>query len=183
MFASIPMILLIAAQPSPSITPQKAAKPILPKIDQNACPFEGCQFGKWIPTVAVQLYSSSKPDRKPIRMLRKHEGVEALTGIHITLQPSEIKVIAPIPAYGLKPGDIVFGYMDLGEGFLNAWFNGYWVEDFDGSGIEGMGCNRNCNATLVKTERAEWWVKVRTKDGVIGWTKDTDKFSGKDSLG
>jgi len=116
-------------------------------------------------------------------MLRKREVVTALTGIHITLEPSEIKVTAPIPAYRLKPGDTVFGYMNLGEGFFNAWFNGYWVEDFDGSGIDGAGCNRHCNAKLIKRERVEWWVKITTADGVIGWTKHTDKFSGKDALG
>jgi hypothetical protein len=34
----------------------------------------------------------------------------------------------------------------------------------------------------VKAEQTEWWVKVRTKDGVISWTKETDKLSGKDGL-
>jgi hypothetical protein len=29
--------------------------------------------------------------------------------------------------------------------------------------------------------RVEWWVKIRTKDGVIGWTKESEKFSGKDA--
>jgi len=55
MFPSIVAILLFAFQLGPSLTPQKAAKPELPKIDQNACPFEGCQFGKWTATVPVQI--------------------------------------------------------------------------------------------------------------------------------
>jgi hypothetical protein len=174
--------ILLAAQLSPSLTPQKAPKPSLPKIDQNACPFEGCQFGNWTTSQTVQLYSTWKPDRTPARTLRKGEVVTALTGIHVTLEPSEIKVTAPIAAYGLKPGDTVFGYMNLGEGFLNAWFNGQWVAEFDGSGIDGAGCNRKCNAKLVKPGRYEWWVKIKTKEGLVGWTKDTDKFAGKDAI-
>src|SRR5262249_38619962 len=72
----------------------------------------------------------------------------------------------------------VYGYMSLGEGMFSAWFNGYWVEEFGGSGIEdpkGPGCIRHCNAT-------EWWVQMKTKSGLIGWTNETEKFDGKDSL-
>jgi hypothetical protein len=75
--------------------------------------------------------------------------------------------------------------MNLGEGFFNAWFNGYLVEEFDGSGIEasdGSGCQRNCNAKLLKPGRGEWWIKIRTKDGTIGWTKDGNRFDGSDAL-
>lgn len=183
MFQILLATALLAAQLNPSLTPQAAPKPALPKIDQNACPFEGCQFSKWTVSEPVQLYSTWKPERTRARMLRKGEVVTALTGIHITLEPAEIKVTAPIPDYGLKPGDTVFGYMNLGEGFFNAWFNGQWVAEFDGSGIDGAGCNRNCNAKLVKPGQYEWWVKIKTKDGAIGWTKDTDKFAGKDALG
>jgi len=73
--------------------------------------------------------------------------------------------------------------MYKGEGAFSAWFNGLWVEDFDGSGVAGAGCNRKCNAKLLKEGRFEWWVQIKTKDGATGWTKDTDKFDGKDALG
>lgn len=177
-----PIILLLAAQLNPALTPQKAPKPPLPKIDQKACPFEGCQFGKWTALEPVQLDSTWKSGRKPLRNIKKGEPVTALTGVYITFEPAEIRVTAPIPQYGLKPGDAVFGYMTIGEGFLSAWFNGYWVEQFDGSGIDGWGCNRKCNAKLLKPGRSEWWVKLKTGDGTIGWTKDADKFGGSDAL-
>ena len=80
---------------------------------------------------------------------------------------------------------MIFGYMNIGEGNFNAWFNDYWVEQFDGSGItapDGSGCLRNCNAKLLKPKLAEWWIKIKTKQGVIGWTKDSDKFEGRDAL-
>jgi hypothetical protein len=86
----------------------------------------------------------------------------------------------------LKPGDIVFGYMYYGEGVFSAWFNGYWAEQFDGSGItypNGSGCNRNCTAKLLKPGRTEWWVEIKTKSGTTGWTQETEKFDGKDALG
>jgi hypothetical protein len=156
------MLLLSAAQMDPALTLQKAPKPALPKIAENACPFEGCQFGKWTAREPAQLYSTWKLNRTPLRTIAKGEAVTALTGIHITFDPSEIQVTAPMPEYSLKPGDVVFGYMNIGEGYFSAWFNGYWVEEFDGSGIAGFGCNRNCTAKLLKTGQMEWWIKVKT---------------------
>jgi hypothetical protein len=177
------MMLLAAPQLDPSLTPQKAAKPNLPKIDEKACPFEGCQFGAWTATDQVQLFSTWKEDRKPVVMVSKGEAVTAITGVHITFEPSEVQVTAPIADYGLKPGDTIFGYMYKGEGVFSAWFNGYWVEDFDGSGVADAGCSGECNAKLLKEGRVEWWVEIKTKGGTMGWTKHADKFDGKDALG
>jgi hypothetical protein len=177
---------LAAGQLAPELTPKKAPKPTLPKIDEGACPFEGCQFGQWKARETAQLFSTWKAARKLIRKIAKGEAVTALTGIYITLEPSEIRVTAAIPDYGLKPGDTVFGYMNIGEGFFNAWFNGYWVDEFDGSGIttpDGSGCRGSkCNAKLLKPTRGEWWVKIKTKDGAMGWTQDGNKFDGSDAL-
>ena len=177
-------MLLAAPQLDPSLTPQKAPKPTLPKIDEKACPFEGCQFGPWTATDSVQLYSAWKPERKLVGEVAKGEAVTAITGVHITLEPSEVLVTAPMPDYGLKPGDTVFGYMNLGEGYFSAWFNGNWVQEFDGSRFssECGGCNRNCTGKFVKPGRVEWWVEIKRKDGAIGWIKDTEKFDGKDAL-
>jgi hypothetical protein len=185
MFLAIAFAALLAVQLNPTPSLQKSPKPALPKVTENACPFEGCQFGKWRTRDSLMLYTSWKADRKPLRGIKKGEIVTALTAVDITFEPDVIQVTAPIPQYGLKPGDMVFGYMNLGEGFFNAWFNGFWVEEFDGSGVEapnGEGCQRKCNAKLLKAGRWEWWVKIKTKDGTVGWTKKSEKFAGKDAL-
>lgn len=174
--------MLWLAQLDPSLTPQPAPQPALPKIDEKACPFEGCQFGKWTVNEPVQLYSTWRPRRGPVRILNKGEVVTGVTGVYITYEPSEILVTASMPQYGLVPGDMVYGYMNIGEGFFNAWFKGQWVEEFDGSTIDGAGCNRNCTARMLKEGRTEWWVGIRAEDGVTGWTKESDKFDGKDAL-
>src|SRR5215469_4706707 len=111
MFTTLgPLILLLAVQLDPALTPQRSAKPMLPKITENACPFEGCQFGKWTARDPVQLYTTWKSDRQPLRNIEKGETIIALTGVYITFEPSESQVTTPIPEYGLKPGDIIFGY-------------------------------------------------------------------------
>jgi hypothetical protein len=181
MFNCVMAAALVAAQLNPALVPRHASKPALPKIDLNACPFEGCQFGKWTARKPVRLFSTWKHERTPLRRIAQGEVVTALTGVHITLEPSKIGVTAAIPQYGLMPGDTIFGYMNLGEGVFNAWFKGMWVEEFDGSGV-APGCSRNCTAKLLKPGSFEWWVQLRTKDGVTGWTNEADSFDGKDAL-
>ena len=180
----LPLLAAVASvlvQLDPSLVPRRAPKPSLPKIDQNACPFEGCQFGRWTVRQRVAMYSTWKRNRTVIRTLREGQVVTALTGINITYEPAEILVTAAIEQYGLKPGDRVFGYMNLGEGVFNAWFNGFWVDEFDGSSV-APGCSRDCRANLVKPGRVEWWVQIRVSDHLIGWTQHTDRFDGKDAL-
>ena len=182
MWRILTQAVLLAAQLDPSLTPHKAPKPALPKVDQNSCPFEGCQFGTWTVTQPARIYSTWEPQRKLLRTLPAGEKVSALTGVYITIEPSQVRVTAPMPEYNLKPGDTVFLYMSIGEGFYSAWFNGYWVDEFDGSSIRGLGCNRGCTAELLKPGRTEWWVRIKAADGTIGWTRDSDHFDGKDAL-
>ena len=108
MLLFFPLLMILAApQLDPSLTPQRAPKPALPKIDNGACPFEGCQFGAWTAMENVQLFSSWTEGRKPVAIISKGQRVTAITGVYITLEPSEIEVTAPMPNYGLKPGDVV----------------------------------------------------------------------------
>jgi hypothetical protein len=173
-------VAALVLQLDPSIVPHKAPRPVLPKVDQHVCPFEGCQFGRWTARQSVPLYSTWESSRTLTGTLRKGQVVTALTGIHITFAPSEVLVTAPIEQYGLNVGDRVFGYMNLGEGFFNAWFSGFWVDIFDGSSV-APGCSRDCHAKLVNPGRMEWWVQVDA-NRVTGWTKQTDRFDGKDAL-
>lgn len=132
----------------------------------------------------MPLYSTWRRGRKILRRLRKGEVVTALTGIYITFRPDEYRVIAPLSDEGLesvdddglKPGDTIFGYMNRGEGALDVWFKGHWVPGFYAGGFDTLGCNPVCTTKLLKRGRSEWWVKLKTKEGTIGWTKDGYKF-------
>jgi len=65
-------LLLLAPQLNPALTPQKAPQPALPKIDQNACPFEGCQFGTWTAREQVQLFSTWKSGGKQVATIANY---------------------------------------------------------------------------------------------------------------
>ena len=163
-----------------------SAEPSVPVIDYNACPFEGCTFGKWKVIKAAQVYTSWESGRTALLTLKPGDEVTGLTGVHVTRRPDRILVKQAIPNLGLKPGDIVLRYMNLGEGFANLWFNGAWHKGEDASFVtekDGEGCVRDCPATVTADGAKEWWVKIKTSDGKVGWVLVENNFDGMDSLG
>ena len=160
--------------------------PSLPVIDDNACPFEGCTFGKWIVNRDSAIFSSWKDDRKPVFTLKKGQVVTGLTGVHITYEPDHIQVLKPIPELRLQPGDIIFRYMYRGEGFADIWAKGQWKKEYDCSFItekNGSGCSGDCAAKVISEGRKHWWVRLETAQGSIGWAKAEGQFDCMDSLG
>jgi hypothetical protein len=183
------LFCVVVAALSPGQTPTDkgtAQEPSLPVVDYNACPFEGCTFGKWIVTRDSTIFSSWKKDRKSVSTLKKGEVVAGLTGVHLTYEPDQIKVLKPIPELRLQPGDVILRYMYRGEGFADIWVKGQWKKEYDCSFIaekNGSGCLRDCPAKVISEGRKDWWVRLKTAQGSIGWAKAEGQFDCMDSLG
>jgi hypothetical protein len=160
-------------------------EPALPVINYKACPFEGCTFRKWIALKDVTLYSNWKEDRKPVTTVNAADVVTGITGVHITYEPDRIQMLQPLPELGLQSGDILLRYMYRGEGFADVWTNGQWHRSFNCSFIiekNSTGCRFDCSAKVISEGRKEWWVQVKTSQGVLGWTKSADQFNCMDRL-
>ena len=161
-------------------------EPSLPVIDYKACPFEGCTFRKWLVTKDVVLYSTWKDERRLIATVKSGQVVTGLTGVHITLEPDRVQVLQPVPELHLQPGETILRYMYRGEGFADIWAKGQWRREYDATFITEMnnsGCLRDCAAKVVAEGRKDWWVRVKTSEGLIGWAKAEDQFDCMDSLG
>lgn len=174
---------LSGQQPADS---HKSNPPQLPVVDYNACPFEGCHFGKWIVTHKSMIFTTWKEGRKPWAALTKGEIVNGLTGLHITYEPDRVQVLQPIPELNLHPGDIILRYMYRGEGFADIWLNGKFMKDYESTFIvekDKSGCLRDCPAQVISEGRKDWWVRLKTPEGKIGWAKVEDQFNCMDSFG
>jgi hypothetical protein len=161
------------------------SEPRLPVIDYNACPFEGCTFGRWKVTKESTIYSTWQHARTVIGKLEPGEEVTGLTGVHITLKPDRILVKKPIPDLGLGPGDVILRYMFLGEGYANIWYGGSWHRQFDCTFItekNDEGCLRDCSAVVTDVGVKDWWVKVKTSSGKTGWVLARGNFDGMDAF-
>lgn len=187
-FLAILCFCLSSRSPLRTQSPAKkpsTAEPALPVITYRACPFEGCSFRKWIVLKDITLFSNWKEDRKPVTTVKTGEVVTGVTGVHITHEPDRIQVLQPLPEMGLQPGDILLRYMYRGEGFADVWTKGQWRRQFDCSFItekNSTGCLFDCAAKVISEGRKDWWVQVKTAQGLLGWTKSEEQFDCIDKL-
>ena len=164
-------------------------KPPADYIAKNACPFECCMFGTWDVRADTVLYD--KPNGETLLgRVAKGDKVEGLTG-EVHIRPIPIAVRQP-PAYSKVPtaGSIVFLLDSLGEGIGRVWHEGKVLE----LGVSGNihdHCpfpDKRCwGEYLYRVNEAErwgtWWVSVKTEDGIVGWTKDTENFGNMGGCG
>jgi hypothetical protein len=132
-------------------------------------------------------------------VVRRGEQVEALTG-EVHVKPLKVTVGREITLAWdrrLHPGDTYWLLSYVGEGSYRAWLRGEIVEVEPDFALEGEGTcaeSKTCESEpdggrkaflrwRWDSESAVWWVKLKTKSGRTGWTREPNKFDGKDLLG
>lgn len=160
--------------------------PELPFFDWNACPFEGCSYGKWTAAAQVTVFNTWKADRKRIAILSPEDVATGISGVVITYKPGVILLTEDLPEDDLRKGDRILTYTYRGEGVSAAWFKGRFYHDYDttfAKGLDGTGCMRNCKGAYVDPGKSVWWAKLKIKSGVVGWVNMNEaKFNGVDAL-
>ena len=154
-------------------------------IDVGACPFECCTYRSWKVEKKAVLYD--KPNgSKIIGKLSKGESVEALTG-EVHTKPILVSVIADhVDDSGnhFVAGDKFYVLTYLGEGFYRAWSSGK-IFQMGAFGVIKLSQNTNDEPSWAEASELyndTWWQKVKTKNGVVGWTKE-NAFSSQDACG
>ena len=169
------------AAPSPAPAPAAPADPTRPPVEwveTGACPFEGCQYGRWTAFRPVTLYE--RPGGPALaRRLAKDDVVTATGGeVRATPVKARVKTTGPEDTEaGIAVGDIVYVLYPLGEGAVMVWKDGKAVGasidvelEFDPPLGEG-------GLPYV------WWAKVKLADGTVAWVKDASQdFYGTDQF-
>ena len=169
----------------------RSASPPLPFEDVGACPFEGCTYREWVASAPMTIRTERRDSAPIAYRVRKGERVLALTGVVVTLTPGRVQFRAQArldSATGpiqIAPGETLYLLTYQGEGFTKAWFKGHLYSDVDVTDFLDGACDTRpsrCAGRLIERSRTEWWVRVRNQLGKEGWTRDTQKFDGKDAL-
>lgn len=152
------------------------SRPRIPFVDKGACPFECCTYRDWTVDKPTKVRSAMS-DCAPVAFsLKAGERVKGLTGVVVTTQPGEVRVLkrTKIGRYTANPGDTLYLLTYIGEGFHKVWFKGQITEEetYDESIFK-----------QVSEEKSVWWVKVRNSKGQIGWSREPDNFGNKDQCG
>jgi len=190
--ARLVAVLFVCLACITSVRAQAGMPPPLPFEDVGACPFEGCVYREWKARTAIQVRARRSADARVAFTLRAGETATALTGVVVTVRAGRVRFDAPrrlMTSAGpieVLPEQTLYLLTYQGEGFTKAWFNGRVYEDVDASSFMNSGCEEvpnQCSGRIIERSRTEWWVQIRNKAGQVGWTREPEKFDGKDALG
>jgi len=170
--------------------PGKLSQPPTVYIDKGACPFECCTYTEWGVEADAKLYREPHSS-DVVGLIKKGENVDGLTG-EVHVDPALVTAVSHHAVPGgptFEEGDTFYLLTYLGEGQNKIWFKGF-ILTIDSTGIQGEGKGyeyyessaSNHWAVLKERYKSVWWKKIKSKSGVIGWTKE-DVFSGQDACG
>jgi hypothetical protein len=144
-----------------------ADRPSNPYIDRGACPFECCLYREWFASKPLAVVD--RPEgRRVVARLREGERVTALTGETRSI-PLPMKSPVGDSEAGIHQGDRIYVLHYEGEGMWAVWFRG-----------------KRADAELSNLKvapKTEWWAKIRTARGVVGWVRAERNFQNQDGCG
>ncbi|HZE72350.1 MAG TPA: hypothetical protein VE135_22800 [Pyrinomonadaceae bacterium] len=156
-------------------------------VEQGGCPFECCTYREWWAAESTPVLASPSAGAAQVRMLKKGEHVKAITGF-VRTRAAEFIVTRNKGRY--HAGDTIWVYSYHGEGFFLVWFKGRMSEEDLGfspyGGSSGTRCqddSKNCWGHLKAEHSSEWWIKLRLRDGRIGWTNRGHDYKNSDACG
>lgn len=179
--ASLLLAALVAAASQTSVPKSgKSPAPKLPVVDFDACgsPNPALYSGEPLPhklEADDRLYSSWQDGRVLVRSLVRGTQVTTIGAVNIIRQPDKGVMRGEVDQSlrPLAPGDEVLSYGLHSDGFVSFWGKGVWFdEDADSiafKGACGFADKTQCHVNITERGVQEWWMQVKTSDGVTGW--------------
>jgi hypothetical protein len=162
-------------------------KPSNPYVARDVCPFECCTYRTWSVQGSTPLFDKPESDTQ-IAHLDEGDTVEALTG-NVYLQPKPVGVVHDLKLdreTTVPAGEIVFILDYMGEGYSRIFYRGktYSTSTY----FLRSRCprpNGRCWGEFLThdTARHDWWVKLRTPEGLTAWTNRLNLFGNMDACG
>jgi hypothetical protein len=187
--------LVAASQNSgPKSSKSPVAEPKLPVIDFDACgsPNPSTNSGKPMPyklQADDRLYSSWQDRRTFVRGLASGTEVTQVGAVNITREPDRGVITGKVDE-SLQPlvrGDEVLGYGLRSDGLISFWGKGIsFTEDYQNisfKGSCGFADKTQCHINITKWGVQEWWLQLKTSDGITGWILGLKQNGDKVSYG
>jgi len=158
-----------------------AAVPLLSQsnseIFYDVCPFECCQFGKWIIEDSISVYLNEGDTDSNIFLLVENDTVIAETGNLHFLQVGKVVVLKQI--YSYQPQDTLIAYYCDEEEYLvshkgkNSYVQVFWPifyseeEETEENYLREIE-KREYFGKMIQRPKTVWWVWIKSKKGE-GW--------------
>jgi hypothetical protein len=177
---------LLAAVLSAVVGASEATHLQLPYYDWGACPSECCTYRAWQAIRPTDVRRSRQHESPLAFRVQAGEWVQGLTGVVITYKAGVSKVLVPMtlgenPSVAVAPGDVLLTLHYLGEGYDLFWFKGRTYSDQIASAEpDADPPEPGLRIQVITRPQTVWWVKVKNKNGQVGWTDQTEVFAHMD---
>lgn len=172
----------------------KSPAPTLPVVDFDACgsPNPKIDSGEPLPfklNADDHLYSSWKDSRVFVRSLAHGTKVTMIGAVNVIRKPDRGVITGKVdPSLGpVAQGDEVLGYGLHSDGFISFWSKGVWFTEYEDNiafkGSCGFADKTECHVNITKPGVQEWWMQLKTSDGVTGWILGLRQNGDKVSYG
>ena len=150
----------------------------LPYRDVGACPFECCVYREWKAIKPTTIFKNMNESSPVAFKIKKGEKVTGITGTVITSVAGKAIVLSnyiyePTGAK-FKKGDVLSLLTYLGEGHYQVWQKGKF---FDAP------ADADEHFKVTRQPKSVWWVKIKNRQGQIGWTISDGNFGNQDQCG
>ena len=162
-------------------------------VDKGACPFECCTYRDWGTEKTTKLYAEPRTSSPVVGAAEKGATVKAQTG-EVHTKPGKFIASRDYIRHTdrvtlFKEGDVLWVYTNLGEGYYKIWYRGRFFEfpiPFIENEMDSDYYKRHPDELWGYFEVkpvSVWWVKVRTRAGLEGWSNQPEHFSNQDACG
>lgn len=176
-FVVFVFVLLTQAILASPLTAQ--GTPSFPVIEKGVCPFECCQFGRWVSQYPLRAYRVEGDTANVVFTIAAGDTFSAITGnIHMD-KPGVVVVTKPVLSF--NPGDTIYTLSYTGEGSIDVWSHGeianiemFWKgnDDLDSSIVDTSAERwKRYSGVLVSRPLMIWWVQIQRTDGQTGWLR------------
>ena len=142
--------------------------PKYPFVQYKVCPFECCQFGKWVTHSPLNVYPEEGDTSSVSFRIIPVDSFTALTGNIHMIRPGVVVVIRD-SIEGFHPGDTLYTLAYGGEGNYDIWAHGKfdYVEQF----WHTDEMTDRTVAVLVSKPLMIWWVRIKCRNSREGWLR------------
>jgi hypothetical protein len=138
------------------------ARPNVPFIQRNVCPFECCQFGKWTARSPLKVYKKEGDTSANVFTIKPGEEFTAIGGNVHVVKLGELVLEKSFNNF--IEGDKIYILSYRGEGFYDLWYEGK-VLDLESDAPDKIWTN----GRLVNYPEIVWWVLIKNKERKQGW--------------
>lgn len=153
------------------ISPVFASTLPLPVVNEGSKLGECIQYGKWVTTGPTKVYAKLGDRHTLLATVPAKATVTGLESRLLTTAPGSVRLPSDRPGYDadhnevaqFKKGQTVSVVYYEGEGYYQVAHNGKLVD------VELTDLQAGSSDLKGTNPKVEWWAKVRTKAGQVGW--------------